>query len=252
MLHFHLLYFAFALILGVLGFCQNSLAKAVNASRIPTTGVVLVYGATPSLALSAKARQSIEVLRKKLVDIGIPEVHVLKYNNDLRIPRDQMIAQATASLLEIVSTSSADFDMIAHSMGHQIGLAAIIESRSSQRFKKLIGLAGAAYGGDQVPLGCGKVGTRQSPAKLCPGLQGTIQGQPDYVLRDYYLEHDLVLRTLDKCSLAVTDDHLLSPNTSGFFEDGRNYFINFAGHASLPQSPKLLEFIENHCDFYIP
>ena len=153
--------------------------------------------------------------------------------------------------LNSVMKEGKKYAVIAHSMGHYAAMASIAEGGLADRVAIFIGLAGAASGGNDPPLGCGKgvFGTAGdlNEAK-CPALKELMIGTPNYGVDAFKEKFSSELSSMKKCSIAVQGDSFLKPADSGFFSDGVNHFVTFARHDNLPSHQKTVSLLIEICN----
>ncbi|MBI4403614.1 MAG: hypothetical protein HY537_05605 [Deltaproteobacteria bacterium] len=133
------------------------------------------------------------------------------------------------------------FDMIAHSLGHFVGLYTIMESELSEQFEIYIGLAGVAHGQDP-----GSINLRR------------FKGETNIVLVPFNNEfitgfmeaHEQAIARLKKCSLYSPSDKMVDrPYDSGAFQDGINIEIKGIGHLDFIHKRSVYETMRSSCRF---
>lgn len=229
------------------GQSQQSELSKLNGRDVKN--VILVPGAASSPFLASLATQPLDRMKKNLEAAGYDEVAIATYDNFLNVSRKQMEDTLTASLKKIMK-SGKRYHIIGHSMGHYVAMVAVIKGKLSPQVATFIGLAGAASGGSEAPMGCGSglLGFGGAPDfQKCPAMNGLISGRSDYVIADFKKEHAEKLKNLKKCSVAIKDDSFLKPADSGFFDDGENTSVTFARHDNIPASDEIIGYLQKHC-----
>lgn len=211
--------------------------------------IILIPGAVTAAFLAPATIRPLQTLKKNLEQAGYDEVVIAEYKNILSTGRADMEASLIDAMQNIMK-SGKTYHVIGHSMGHYVGMVAVVKGGFSKQVGSLIGLAGAAGGGDKAPIGCGSgilgFGGDVSFEK-CPAMEGLLQGRDDFIIDNFKKEHAAALADLKKCSIAVKNDRFLTPADSGFFEDGENSFVTFARHENLPSDPKTVGTLQKKC-----
>jgi hypothetical protein len=211
------------------------------------THILLFSGSSIGDKQSKIMNIPMKILAKNLKSQGFTSIEHVPYKNNLYTSREEMVNSAIENLHKIFTKTTFTYDIIAHSMGHYIALAAILKSGYAGRIRKVIGLAGMAKGAEKAPRVCTKKG--KDPQATCPGISSMIRGLSNFDVDQMYKNFEKQMQDIQLCSLVPRKDpRVTDPYKTSFFESGINYVVDRSLHFNLPSLRKTVPLLRSVCN----